>query len=272
MSLNSDDFLVNVPVLHPATVPGIPEGVRFLNPGVPGAGDAGASFKPDNLPMAEPVVKAMMAQFAELARESRRLGDISAFASGIYEDFHKGSSFAIRDEIRAEQAGTREAAEAQKALSKAQTELCLAWALEEAALELAGLEEKLDGQWAVFEQSLGLEHDDALDPDAAALAGAKPDLVPGGPRVPVPVLMASVLAYLPANAGLFCADSSLVADWEEYGVSFSPALPETLSRYGLTGEWRQALAPGHLLCLSKRPDPAKPWLDRPRVVVVAAGE
>ena len=42
---------------------------------------------------------------------------------------------------------------------------------------------------------------------------------------------------------------------------------ETLARFGLKGAFRQASLPGHLLCFSKRPDPAKPWLDAPRLVV-----
>ncbi|WP_243364338.1 hypothetical protein [Fundidesulfovibrio terrae] len=272
MSLTSDDFLVNVPALHPETTSGTPQGVRFLNPGLPVQGEAGVFFRPGNLPMGEAVASAMLAQFAQLARESKRLGDISAFASGIYEDFHSGTSFAMRDEIRAEQSGTKAGEDARKALSKAQTELCLAWALEGVSLELAGLEEKLDGQWAVFEQSLGLEEDDTLEGEAAALTGAKPDLVPGGPRVPVPLLLASVLAFLPEKAGLFCADPAVIADWEEYGVTFAAASDATLARFGLTGSWREAVAPGHLLCLSKRPDPSKPWLDLPRLVVAAAGD
>jgi hypothetical protein len=274
MSPASDEFLINVPALHPETAPGVPGGVRFLNPGLPVAGGAEAFFRPDTLPMGEPVAQAMLAQFAQLARESKRLGDISAFASGIYEDFHSGSSFAIRDEIRAAQAGTGNAEAARKALSKAQTELCLAWALEDVSLELAGLEKKLDGQWAVFEQSLGLTDDDALEGDveAASLAGARPDLVPGGPRVPVPMLVEAVLAFLPDKAGLFCADPAVAADWEEYGVTFAPAQAATLARFGLSGTYREAMAPGHLLCLAKRLDPSKPWLDRPRLVVVPAGE
>ncbi|MFP5220813.1 MAG: hypothetical protein ACLGSA_00850 [Acidobacteriota bacterium] len=271
MSSEKKDFLVNVPALNPRTFPNAPEAVRFLNPGLAAPAEQGAQpnawFRPENLPMAEPVVQSMMAQFVQMARDAKRAGDLSGFASAHRKDFHSSTSFAIRDDIRAAQSGEAAALEHAKILSTAQTELCLAWALEEVALELAGLEDKLDSQWAVFEQSLGLEDDDAIGGEGASLAGARPDLVPGGPGVPSAVLMDAVLTFLPPQCGLYCADQRFLGDWEEYGAVFVPATPETLDRFGLEGEFRQASLPGHLLCFSRRPDPAKPWLDGPRLVV-----
>jgi hypothetical protein len=285
MSPNTTDFLVNVPFLNPGTHPGAPAGVRYLNPGVPSPEGDALWFRPQNLPMAESVVKAMLAQFAQLARESKNLADVSAF--GQYEDPHARSSFAVRDEILAAQSGGQREAEALKARSRAQTELCLAWALEEAALELIGLQKKFGGQWSTFEQSLGLYDDDSLselqltaaenvsqggvehpsDGENASGTGLMSEFVPSRPRVSTSLLVDAILTFLPLGCDLFCADGDLLADWEEYGVAFTPAVPESLARFGLTGVFRQALAPGHLLCRSKRPDPSKPWLDGPRMVV-----
>jgi hypothetical protein len=272
MSLNTTNFLVNIPALNPGSAPDAPSAVRFLNPGVPVPGHVGSLYKPDNLPMGDDVVKAMLAQFAQLARETKKLGDISALVSGHFENFYSGTSFAIRDDIRAAQSGSAPDIAIRKALSRAQTELCLAWALEDTAFELASLKDKLDVQWSTFEKSLGLEEEDALEGSTAALAGAKPDLAPDGPKIPLAVLMESILAFVPVGQGLYCADESILADWAEYGVAFTKASPETLARFGLEGEWREASAPGYTLCLGKRPDPAKPWLDTVRLIVSPGGK
>jgi hypothetical protein len=280
MSASHITFLVNVPALSPASFPDAPSGVKFLNPGVPApeagtAGDPAAFadvwFRPRNLPMDERTVKAMLAQFAQLARESKSLGDISAFFPGQYENFHSGTSFAIKDEIIAAVSGREKDDLSAKAVQKAQTALCLAWSLEQSSHELAGLETKLDAQWSAFEKTLGLEEDDALEGPETGLAGGKPDLAPGGPRVPVAVLMESVLAFLPEEAGLYCADENLLAMWEEFGAAFAPADTGLLSSLGLEGGYRAACMPGYLTCLSKRPDPAKPWLDAARLIVAPGG-
>lgn len=275
MILETKVFLVNVPALDPRTFSRAPAAVRFLNPGLAVQADQDAMaaqgapavrFRPENLPMPEPVVQSMLAQFVQLARDAKRAGDVSGFAAAHRQDNYSGTSFAIRDDIRAAQSGNAAELERAKLLSTAQTELCLAWALEQVGLELAGLEEKLDSQWAVFEQTLGLEDDDAIGGEGASLAGARPDLVPGGPGVPFAVLLDAVLTFLPPECGLYCADERLLGDWEEFGAVFSPALPETLARFGLVGSFRQASLPGHLICFTKRPDPSKPWLDAPRLI------
>jgi len=266
----STDFLVLVPSLHAASADALPAGVRLLNPGVPGEADC---FTPANLPMAEPVVKAMLAQFAQLARESKGVADVSAFANGVYEDFHKGTSFAIRDQIRADADPQAAAKALERALSKAQTELCLAWALEDASRELRGLEARLDSQWKTFEQTLGMDGDDALDDDGLGLVEGKPSLVPSGPSVPARAVLDAVLAFLPDGCGLYCPDPALRADWEEFGVAFAPASKDTVARFGLPGDgkWLEALAEGYRLCLSRRADPERPWQSRSCTVVVPAG-
>lgn len=272
MSQDASAFLVNVPALQPASAPQAPAGIRFLNPGVFSPQEDGRLYTPGNLPMDGPTVKAMLAQFAQLARESRSVADVSAFASGQYDDFYSGTSFAVRTEIESARQGKQDAELRARALSKAQTELCLAWSLEDYARELGNLGRKLDDQWAAFSNTLGLDEEETLDDDQAALAGARPDLAPDAPRVPFGMLLGAMLAFVPEGAGLYCADPSVLADWEEYGVSFREASPEDLAPFGLSGKYLAASAPGHLLCLSKRADPARPWLDAPRLVVAPAKE
>ncbi|WP_243366332.1 hypothetical protein [Fundidesulfovibrio soli] len=263
-----------MPTLTTAGAEGLPAGVRLFDPGVAeGEGDADR-FTPANLPMARPVAKAMLAQFVQLARESKTVADVSAFASGVYEDFHRNTTHAIRDQLQAAVQGEDAAAKArERALSKAQTELCLAWALEEVARELKGLEARLDDQWKTFEQTLGMDGEDALDDDGLGLVEGKPSLVPSGPSVPSRVILDAVLAFLPDACGLLSRDAALRADWEEFGVAFAPASEATLARFGLGGEgaWLEAVAEGRRLCLSRRTDPEKPWQARSFTVVVPAG-
>ncbi len=271
-SMQTLSFLVNVPALD-GRGRTVPQGaIRFINPGVAGLDNDGLFLRPETLPMDEPVVAAMLAQYAPLARESRGVADISAFAPGQYEDFHSGTSFAIRDAITAQASGQAGAIRAREMRSKAQTTLCLAWALEQAGRELAGLEEKLGGQWSRFEQSLGWEEDDALDPEALTLAQAKPQLAPGGPKVPYGLLVDAVLCFLPEGCGLFSDDAALAEEWREYGVAFAPATDADTARFGLEGAWQCAKAPGHLLCLSRRAAPDKPWQAAAWSVFLPAGD
>ncbi|MFP5239934.1 MAG: hypothetical protein ACLGQW_08895 [Acidobacteriota bacterium] len=263
-----------MPTLTAAGAEGLPAGVRLFDPGVAEGEGGSARFTPANLPMPGPVARAMLGQFVQLARESKTVADVSAFASGVYEDFHRNTTHAIRDQIQAAVQGEDAAAKAQeRALSKAQTELCLAWALEDVARELKGLEERLDGQWKTFEQTLGMDGDDALDDDGLGLVEGKPSLVPSGPAVPARMILDSVLAFVPEGCGLFSPDAALRADWEEFGVAFAPASQSTLARFGLEGEgaWLEAEAEGRRLCLSRRADPEKPWQGRSFTVVVPAG-
>ena len=329
------------PITSGAVTPGlgtsgpVTSGSGASGPGAPGQSASGpvaghARFTPSHLPMDSRTVRAMLAQFAQLARESKSLGDLAAFTSGQFDDFYSGTRFAIQDQLEAAVSGRESAQALRAALSKAQTQLCLAWALENATLELTGLEEKLDGQWAAFEKTLGLDEEQLLDAEAAGLAGGKPDLVPAGPRVPAARVVEAVLTLLapgphghpdaagnaaPASqspsaptreepderqgqeaksarpavasaldarpgqpsshaapeAGLYTADAALADDWAEFGAEFSPAPPELLERLGLTGAHRTARVPGWKLCLMRRADPARPWLDAP-VIVLAAGK
>ena len=267
-------FLVLVPTLSAAGAEGLPAGVRLFDPGVAeGQGDADR-FTPANLPMPGPVAKAMLAQFVQLARESKALGDVSAFASGVYEDFHRNTTHAIKDQLQAAVQGEDAATKAlERTLSKAQTELCLAWALEDVARELKSLEARLDDQWKTFEQNLGMDGDDALDDDGLGLVEGKPSLVPSGSAVPARMILDAVLAFLPEGCGLFSRDAALRADWEEFGVTFAPASQDTLARFGLEAEgaWLEAEAEGRRLCLSRRADPDKAWQARTITVLVPAG-
>jgi len=270
MSLDASVFLVNVPALNPRSDPDAPAGVRFLNPGV-AAGENPRLFRPCGLPMPEKTVAAMMAQFAVLARESRSVADLSAFAPGAREDFHAGTSFAIRDAITAARQGREREIKIKELLATAQTELCLAWVLEENALELAGLQDAFGEQWSKFEQDLGLADGKTPDEDDS-LTEAMPDFVVSPQKPKASVLVDAVLAFLPEGCGLYSSDAALVSDWEEYGAHFSPAEPEILARFGLAGSFRQAVVPAHLLCLSKRPDPYKPWHAGERLVIAPLEE
>jgi len=271
MNRTASVFLVNVPELTPEANPHAPQAVRFLNPGVV-AGEEERLFRPEGLPMSDAVVKAMMADFARLAKESRTAGELSAFAHSVREDFHAHTSFAAADAISAALDGQEREKRERELLAKAQTELCLAWSLEKSREELAGLQDAFGQQWSKFEQDLGLGEEESAEGEDDSLAGVMPDFVAGSQKPRACVLVDAALAFLPDGCGLYCSDASLLADWEEYGVEFAPGTAETGERFGLAGAFRQAVVPGHLLCLSRRPDPEKPWQAVEWLVIVPGGE
>lgn len=272
MSLHTPQLLVNVPALDPRTAPGLPAGVRYFDPGLPGGANSAQKFTPQTLPMDSAKVRALLAQFAQLARECKNPGELTAFMPGYAEDFYSGTRMAIQSELSARRTEDGAHKRLAEALTRAQTQLCLAWALEDAAQELSGLENRLGGQWADFEKSLGLNEDAEADSEDTALARNRPVLAPGLPRVPARSLVEAVLAFLPDGAGLYTAEESLIADWSEFGVTFGPAQAPLLERLGLSGHCRRGVAPGWQLSLLRKPDAARPWLDQQRLVIAATKE
>lgn len=236
--------------------------VRLLDPGVKGL--SGPYFRPDNLPLNEDQVAVMMTRFAALAREVRSPGELEGLRQGVYEDFHANTSFVIRDQLAKAAAETDERAEAlRQARIRAQTQLCLALALEAEAFDLAGLASRLDAQWQAFEKSLDLGDEtlaEALGEADPPLGGANPvAFFGGGPSVSASTVVEAVLTLAPPEIGLFSDDAELRASWEEFGSAFAPC-----DRPGLL----KARSPGFRLALSRRAAPDRPWLDAPRDVYV----
>ncbi|GFK94568.1 hypothetical protein NNJEOMEG_02415 [Fundidesulfovibrio magnetotacticus] len=267
MSQDTVSLLIHVPDLTPQAAPDVPPAVRFLDPGLAPADPPGRWFRPPDLPLDEASARALTAQFTQLARESRSVADVSAYAPSL-QDAYGSTSFAIKDGLEAALEGRQDQEIRKRALARAQAELCLAWALEEVSRELDGLTAKLDGQWADFEKTLGLDEEDPLGGEEAALSGAKPDLVPAGPGLPLAVFVDAALTVLPPQCGLHASDEALASSWEEFGVAFAPADAALTAALGLAGAYRAARAPGWRLCLSRRSDPARPWLDAERTVLV----
>lgn len=267
-------FSINVPELHAALASGVPAGnVLFFDPGTAPAGDS-AFFSPGTLPLDRREAAGLAERFAQLARETRDPRELSGLWSSAAEDFYSSTTFAIRDQMADMAAGVLEEKRLRQALVKAQSVLCLAWALEEAALDLSRLEDRLDGQWKRFEHELGLDEDDQASEEGRALLGEAPASLAGitGLILPKALVLESILAFVPPSAGLVSADAELIALWAEYGVRFTPADQTDLAVFGLdpptSGRVDTARASGHLLALSRRPEPAKPWLSAPRAVFV----
>lgn len=259
---------ISVPQLHPELVGVVlPVAVRCFDPGIADPKNE-AFLRPEELPLSADQVRSMQTQFAQLARESRSVGDLAGLQDGMYEDAYSRTSFAIRDEMTALADGSRDAKLLHSVRIKAQTLLCLAWTLEESAMELDGLTEKLTGQWKNFEQSLGLDEDAS---DEEELLTAKPYRFDQDAKsIPKPLVIDAMLTLLPTSCGLFTVDEQLKALWEEFGVVFSPASPDALVSLGLDlseGALFTASAPGFLLTLSRRCPADKPWLAAERTVI-----
>ncbi|WP_459932309.1 hypothetical protein [Fundidesulfovibrio butyratiphilus] len=255
--------LLCVPTLRPRQdLDRFAPSLRFLDPGL--KGPTGPYYRPDDLPLNEDQVAALMARYAMLAREVRSPGELDGLRQGVYDDFHANTSFAIRDQLAKAASGDDERAEAlRQARIRAQTLVCLSLTLEEEAAALNALTAKLDAQWQAFEKSLDLGDEtlaEALGEVDPPLGGVNPVALSGaGPNVPASTVVEAVLALVPPEVGLFSDDAELRAAWEEFGAEFLPCDSPGLLK---------ARVPGFRLALSRRASSDRPWLDAPRDVYV----
>lgn len=266
--------LVHFPSLHPALAPdGLPETVRFLDPGL-GAADDPSLWRPDGLPLGDAALAGFSREFERLKAEVRNPKDLALLASASNGHFFTATSFAVREELEDRAHPERVA---KRRLTAAQLTLCLAWMVEESLLELsvsAALEDRFR---AAMAESLGLAADGDDAEEAAALAAvvAGPSL-PAGPAlaeefgVPFERLLSPVWAVLPPEAGLYVSDLAIAATWREAGLVL--ASPDAATAGDLPG-----LDPGAVLTAREtgwrllgrtRPQAEAPWLDRPRLLVV----
>jgi hypothetical protein len=253
---------------------GLPEGLRFLDPGICSTSADFPIYAPESLPLGPTQVKGLLAQFSQLARECRDPGELLGLRQGLAEDFYSGTSLAVMSELRDRASGTHEDQPLTQALVQAQTILCLAWVIEESVGDIVRLEEDLAGQWQRFTSNLGLDEADQEAGDRlTALSGPLSPPSPEMAGLPKPLLIESLLAFIPPRSALFTADEELRSSWEDFGLAFRPAQAQDLAALplgGLTqaGTWL-AKAPGYVLAMSRREPAGKPWLKAERLVVFA---
>ena len=280
----SRPIIVHFPCLVPeALAPGAPSApganvpdasALLLEPGL--RKDPGPAFLvPEGLPMDHRQARGWLAQSMEYVDRFTHRGDLSAASAAGPDDFYSGSSQDIQSRLRAmegEGGGSSVGEDpVVPARRRAQMVLLLAVGLEERVAELKALDDRLNESWRGMAESLGLEEDDderlphIMDvvpaPDAGPLASRLEEF-----GLSWPLLLESVLCFLPEDAALLVGDPSLIAAWRDMGLDLTPmAEPPQGLENALSGR-----APGHRWSGRDRVPEDRPWLASERTVICVA--
>jgi len=280
------DTIISFPFMHPelAGLAGWPEALAF-DPGLAAAAAPG-SFRPPGLPLAPASAAGAVRQlisFGDAFKDPRGLAD---FAAATQSAFAPGSSMAIRQELtaRLDPAGAA-AAKTSEDSHRAQTLLGLAFTIEESALALQSIDNRIGSSFARFQKELGLAtldasidyenrggDDEEFDlpaglPDAPSVAGASQ-------APPWRLVLDAMLFFLPPETALLTSDPDIAGAWDEFGAHLAPPAPDALKQFFPDREKAEGLAmgsaPGYALISRTRPDPEKPWLNAQRTVFFIA--
>ncbi len=265
--------LLCFPCLHPALAPGLPPGVRFLDPGLADPSDR-AWLRPEDLPLSGDALAGYLREFDRLRREVKNPKDLALLAGASGGHFFADTSFAVREAFADQEQPGRVAARRRQT---AQLALCLAYLVEESLLDLAGTGE-IDARFAAaMAESLGLGDGDDGEELTATLADVGGALPPAALaeefRPPWRTILSPFWALAPREAGFFVHDADMAATLLDAGLPFAP-----VSEAELAGWFPDGPPQASLLAVSEtgwralgktRPDPDAPWLDTPRPLVVA---
>ena len=273
---SGDAVLLHFPCLTPALAGADVAGVSFLDPGLAAPGEPGR-VRPDALPLGDEALAGFLREFERLRRETKNPKDLALLAGASGGHFFTDTSFALREELEDQLHPERVAARRAKA---AQLALCLACAIEQSVLDLAGAGE-LDERFRLgMAESLGLEAGLDDDDDALALSAALSAAqdMPGSAafadefRPPWRQLLSPFWAIAPPEAGLFIADPDIAAELIDAGLVTQEASAATLAGWFPHGPPELALlaatTTGWRLAGKTRSDPDAPWLDTARSVLV----
>ncbi len=263
------------PCMHPQLLPGSPpQGVYLLDPGL---GDENADprlWKPQSLPLSRKEAERYVREALDFGERFKDPKDLAHLGAAPPDDFYSGSGLSLKSELGRAVFPSRETLEQQSYTNRLQGQmsLLLAWVLEERLLELQGLEGEVLQGWSGLRSSLGLEDEPEL-----SLASEKLDDLftsDSGAVTAWPRILPWFLLFLPRSGRLLVSHQEIKQDWEEWGMEWTELSGESreqvLSRDELFGpRLFTATAPGWRLCLAKRPDSERPWLDEEVTVVFA---
>jgi hypothetical protein len=260
-------MFLHFPLMHPDLVPAdrlsaLPDGTRFLDPGLAQAGSA-RHHRPEDAPFDPRTARALLADTLRYGESQADPRDL--LAQSLVEQagaLSPESSRAVQAEVERSVLGAAPAAsdDAQAAARRqAQMLLLLAWNLEERLLDLRGVEEKLKGAWERLDQSVaaGAEVvDDEADQDALALGRELSGLrLPDASDMALPWRkLVEAFALLAPGAALCATDAGIGAALAEAGTPEGPleAVPGA-ARVFRAQAWR--------LMGQDRMPADRPWLD-----------
>jgi hypothetical protein len=263
--------------MHPQLVPGrLPQGASLLNPGLLEKAQDASFWKPEGLPLSPKEAGRYVQEALDFGERFKNPKDLAHLGAAPQDDFYSESGLSLKSELG--QAvfsgpGGPEGRSAKPAL-QGQMTLLLARVLEERVLELKGLGEAVREGWNGLRSSLGLE-----DEQERVLPSARLDdlfAADSGAFTAWPGLLPWFLLFLPRQGQLLVSHHEIKTEWEEWGIEWTELPPGSrmgeLSSDELPGRrLLTARAPGWQLCLAKRPDPERPWLDQEFTVAFAEG-
>ncbi|MDP2848072.1 MAG: hypothetical protein Q8O35_07755 [Humidesulfovibrio sp.] len=270
-------MFLHFPQMHPdfltaSARAALPEGVRFLDPGL-GSAASLEHVRSEVAPFDDRTAKALLADTLRFGENQAHPRDI--LAQSLIEQagiLSSESGRAVQLEVEKSVLGVISSPCGADALDaarrQAQMFLLLAWSLEERLLDLHGVEDRLKSAWDRLDQSVaaGAEVvEDEADQEALALGRelsglARPET--SSLAMPWRRLLESYAALMPGQI-LCTSDAEIGVDLAEAGVP-EASLDEVpgAARVFRAQAWR-------LMGLDRLPD-AKPWLDAMLTVGVFA--
>ena len=214
-----DDFAVHFPWMNPKLAGvDVPAWVRWLDPGVPVAGDASRWRSPD-LPFSDVEIRRLVRDYVQFAERFPKAADMQAYRATGLDNFYTDTTMDILSQLTGGEKPTE--ATPTDRLRQAQIVLALALFREEHFLAMHEQEARFEQARDGFAQVLGLDDEEPFAdfdiPDEALFPRASVDL-------PWKGLLAPMLALLPAGARLFVSDPDVRRELAASELTFAPCV------------------------------------------------
>lgn len=259
----------------------LPEGVRFLDPGLAKPGSP-EHHLPEGAPYDRRHARALLADTLNFGLSVANPRDISA--QGLIreeEALSKEGSLAVLGEVEQAISGADGGAAGspdplEQARRQAQMLLLLAWNLEERTIELRGIGQGLSDSWERLGRSVALgeaDVDDEADVEALEVGRMLSGLgVPDAAPAPAPWRRVLEAMAVFAPGAVFVTADALVASELAEGGALAAASPVEVSVEGLAEPVAARRAPAwRFLGLDRAPE-SRPWLEGEiSVAVLPAG-
>lgn len=211
-------LLIHFPILHHELAPHpLPQGLRFLDPGLHEEPVNTVYWRPDGLPLPPRDARKYVEESLRFGGQFASPAELAFFAKTRMEDFYSGSVHEIRSELTSRIKTESLPGKCDAARLKGQMLLLLNWAFEERLLELARLEERVHSGWEQFDTSLGIEPDEA-DIELPLWSKAKSSHF--SDDLPWARLVPAFLSLLPEETLLFVGVEEVIQAWKEAGIKF----------------------------------------------------
>lgn len=209
--------LVHFPWLHPGLSCGaLPDGVVFLDPGVPMDTDR-PRWSPPDLPLSEAEIRRHVRGYLEFAERFPRATDMQAYQAAGLDNFFTDTAMDIRSQLN----GDVRPEESSAADRRRQAQLVLALALlrEEQFVAMSEQEPRFEQARAGFAKVLGLDEEETFSDFGLTDEAIFPR---AGSELPWRSVLAPMACLLPENSLLFVSDADVVRELQSLDLEFTP--------------------------------------------------